>query len=199
MKRSWQYYAIGFVLNIIFWILLFMFILAIRYYDIGNIAFVQKDIDIPLVRIYGNGIILGILVGIPYTMMEIYLKHRGLYHFSLARIMFNRTLIQFIITAAMLTSISYINFYLDVQKNIIDPLQTGFDKYVFSATVQFLFAGAFLGNVVLSVFRTLQLKIGEEIFYELLTGKYRPAQEEEGFYVSGSQVLNHHCRKPGAH
>ena len=121
--------------------------------------------------------------GYPYTLMEIYLKHRGLYRYSLGRIMFNRTLIQFVITATVLTAIAYINFYLDVSRGNIDPMQTGFGNYIFSATVQFLFVGAFIGNIVLSIFRTLQLKIGEEIFYQLLVGKYRPAKEEDRAFM----------------
>ncbi|MGI9551094.1 MAG: adenylate/guanylate cyclase domain-containing protein [Aurantibacter sp.] len=183
MKSSWWSKLVIILLNITFWILLFMFILAVRYYDIGNIAFVQQDIDIPLVRIYGNGIVLGVLVGIPYTLMEFYLKNRGIYRYSLGRIMFNRTLIQFIITAAVLTGIAYTNYYMDISNGTIDPKKTGFGKYIFSATVQFLFVGAFLGNIVLGVFRTLQLKIGEEIFYELLVGKYRPAMEENRAFL----------------
>ncbi len=127
--------------------------LAIRYYDIGHIAFIQQDFEIPLVRIYGNGLILGILVGIPYSIMEAYLKNKGLYKYSLARIMINRTAIQFIITAAVLLGISYVNFFLDVEKGNIDGETTGFRQYVFSATVQFLFLGAFIGNLILGIFR----------------------------------------------
>lgn len=160
-----------------------MFILAVRYYDIGNIAFVQQDIEIPLVRIYGNALVLGILVGIPYSVMEIYLKNKGLYRYSLARIMINRTLIQFIITVVVLTAIAYANYVLDLRNGTVDPGTTKFSKYVFSATVQFLFLGAFLGNVMLGVFRTLQLKIGEEMFYKLLLGRYRPAQEENRAFL----------------
>ena len=183
MRSRWRSIALNAAFNVIFWILLFMFILAVRYYDIGNIAFVNQDIDIPLVRIYGNGIILGLLVGVPYTLMEIFLKHRGLYHHTLGRIIFNRTLIQFVITGGVLTTISYINFYIDAGRGNIDAVRTGFADYIFSATVQFLFIGAFIGNVVLSVFRTLQLKIGEEIFYQLLVGKYRPAREEDRAFM----------------
>lgn len=183
MKKSWVLFTLHFGFNILFWIILFTFILAVRYYDIGNIAFIQQEINIPLVRIYGNGLLLGIFVGIPYTLMEYVLKYKGIYSYSLGRIMLNRTVIQFIITALVLTIIAYINFYLDVIQGTINTDQTSFDAYIFSATVQFLFAGAFIGNIVLGVFRTLQLKIGEEIFYKLLVGKYRPAQEEHRAFM----------------
>ena len=183
MGKTWISIIIATLLNILFWVFLFMFILAVRYHDIGNIAFVQLDITIPSIRIWGNGMVLGVLVGIPYTLMEIYLKNSGLYRYSLGRIMFNRTVIQFLITALVLTSIAYANFYLDVRNGTIDSDEISFGKYIFSATVQFLFIGAFLGNIVLGVFRTLQLKIGEEIFYKLLIGKYRPAQEENRAFM----------------
>ena len=127
MKTTWPSIALNALFNIVFWILLFMFILAVRYYDIGNIAFVQQDIHIPLVRIYGNG--------------------------------------------------------------TVDPGKTHFGKYIFSATVQFLFVGAFLGNVVFGVFTTLQPEIGEQIFYKLLVDRYRPAQEENrAFFVFDKQL-----------
>ncbi len=160
-----------------------MLVLAIRYYDIGNIAFVQMDIHIPAIRIYGNGIILGILIGLPYSLMEVFLKHRGLYRNSLLRIMTSRLAIQFLITATFLTIIAYVNYYLDVQNGEIDGATVGFDRYIFSATVMFLFTGAFIGNIILSVFRTLQQKIGEDVFYELLLGKYSPAKEEERAFM----------------
>lgn len=159
-----------------------MLILAIRYYDIGNIAFVQMDIDIPAIRIYGNGIVLGVLIGLPYTFMEVFLKHRGLYRNSLLRIMTSRLLIQFLITATFLTIIAYVNYYLDIKNGEIDGT-VGFDRYIFSATVMFLFIGAFIGNIILSVFRTLQQKIGEDVFYQLLLGKYSPAKEEERAFM----------------
>ena len=182
MRKRTKTFLVNASFNVIFWIGLFMLVLAIRYYDIGNIAFVQMDIHIPPIRIYGNGIILGILIGLPYSLMEVFLKNRGLYKNSLLRIMTSRLAIQFLITATFLTIIAYVNYYLDVRNGAIDE-GIGFDRYIFSATVMFLFIGAFIGNVILSVFRTLQQKIGEDVFYQLLLGKYSPAKEEERAFM----------------
>jgi len=156
--------------------------MACRYYDIGKIAFVNLDIHIPAIRIYANGIAQGILIGIPYTLMDFYLKKSRIYHYSLIRIIVHRTLIQFFIAASMLTLLAYINFYLDKLNNTIDPA-TGFNVYIFSATVQLLMIGALMGNIVLSTFRTLQMKVGEHVFWHLLIGKFRPAQEEEKAFL----------------
>ncbi|HZJ21487.1 MAG TPA: hypothetical protein VFD35_14195 [Pricia sp.] len=38
-------------------------------------------------------------------------------------------------------------------------------------------------GALIGVFRTLQLKIGEQIFYKLLVGRYRPAQEENRAFM----------------
>ncbi len=184
MKLNWRSNTLGFIFNIIFWIFLFVFILAIRYYELGNIAFINKtDIDIPLIRIFGNGSVLGVLVGIPYTLLEIYLKNKGLYKSSLGLIMVKRTLLQFIITALVLLLGAFVNYYVDVRDPNIETDHLVFTDYIFSVTVMFLFIGGFLGNVILSVFRTLHLKIGEDIFFELLGGKYKPAVEEERTFL----------------
>ncbi len=75
MKINWKSNTIGFLFNIVFWVFLFVFVLAIRYFKLDNIAFLNlKDIEIPLIRIFGNGSVLGILVAIPYTLSEIYLS-----------------------------------------------------------------------------------------------------------------------------
>jgi len=183
MKSSTKTLLWHMAFNVLFWVTLFTFILAVRYYDIGNIAFVQMDIDIPLVRIWGNGIVGGFLVGIPFTFLEQYMKRRGLYEFSLARIMFNRTLVQSAQTALVMLLISIVNYKLDIKNGEIDPEVTGFRQYIFSPTILFLFLGAIFGNIILSIYRTLQLKTGEETFYELLTGKYRPSQEENRAFL----------------
>lgn len=122
-------------------------------------------------------------MGIPYTLMEAYLKFKGLYHHSLGRIMFNRTIYQFLLTGAVLTIIAYVNYLIDIDKGNIDPIETGFNRYVFSATVMFLFTGGAVGNVIMSIFRTLQLKIGEYIFFQLLFGNYRPAKEDNRAFM----------------
>src|SRR5680860_1119679 len=86
-----------------------------------------------------------------------------------------------IMTLATLHSFSKTSSFLLVRiygNGTVDPGKTHFGKYIFSATVQFLFVGAFLGNVVFGVFTTLQPEIGEQIFYKLLVDRYRPAQEE---------------------
>jgi adenylate cyclase len=183
MNKPTKALFLNLAFNVFFWVVLFTFILAVRYYDIGNIAFVQKDIDIPLVRIWGNGIIGGFLVGIPFTFLEQFMKQRGLYEFSLARIMFNRTLVQSVMTGLVMLLISIVNFRLDIKNEVIDPEITRFTKYIFSPTIQFLFIGAVFGNIILSIFRTLQLKTGEETFYQLLFGKYSPSQEENRAFL----------------
>ena len=164
------------VFNLVFWILLFTFILAVRWYDIGNSIYVNQDIDIPNSRIYGNGLLLGFLVGIPYILMDIYLKQKGLYRYSLSRIIVYKTLVQFIISAIVITFVTYINVHDTISKEDLTLIL--FLEYLFGGTVLFVFMGAFFGNIILSILRTLQLKIGEEIFFKLLIGAYRPAQEE---------------------
>ena len=120
---------------------------------------------------------IGLLVAIPYTLAEAYLKDKGLYHNSLGRIILNRTLYLFIISSLVLLVVAYLNYQLDLVSNNIDISEIGFGDYVFSATVGFMFAGALFGNIILTLFRTLQSKIGDEELNVILAGKYRPPLE----------------------
>jgi len=169
--------------NILFWTLLFIFVFAIRYYDGGESGFHQLKFKIDPFRIYGNGIVLGITVGVFYSLMEIYLKAKGIYRFSLARIIINRTLIQSFVTITVLSILAYINYRLDAKKELTESGWIGFQNYLFSATLFFLYIAGFIGNIILSVYRTLQMKIGEENFINLLVGKYNPSREENRAFL----------------
>lgn len=176
-------FSLGRVLfNLLFWTALFTFILGVRYYDIGNIAFINLPVRIPTSRIFINGVTLGLSVGIFYTLVEHRLESLRLYDNSLGRIILLRTLYLFIVCGLTLAAVSYLNFYLDVARGNVDPAKVGYSRYLFSATVQFLFLGALIGNFALSVFHTLREKIGYTDFGNLLIGRYRkPVEEERAF------------------
>jgi adenylate cyclase len=169
--------------NLLFWILLFTFVFAVRYTDGGETGFHQLRFKIDPIRIYGNGLLLGITVGIFYSIMEIYLKAKGIYRFSLVRIIINRILIQSFVTIAILAIIAYLNFVLDSKKDLTISGWIGLKNYLFGATLLFLYIAGFIGNIILSVYRTLQMKIGEENFFNLLVGKYKPSQEENRAFL----------------
>lgn len=169
--------------NLIFWFLLFTFILAIRYTSSGDYGFHQLVMEIDPIRIYGNGAVLGLSIGLFYSLMEFFLKNKGLYRSSLANIIIRRTLIQFLGTAIVLICIAYINFNMDLKNGLINSNKIGYQNYLFGATAGFLFIGAFLGNLILTIYRTLQMKIGEEIFYDLLIGKYNPPSEQNRAFL----------------
>lgn len=168
--------------NLLYWTALFTFVLAVRYYDIGSIAFINLPVQIPVSRIFINGMTLGLCVGTFYTLVEHRLESLRLYDNSLSVIILLRTLYLFIVCGIALAAVAYANYYIDVAKGNIDAAKVGYLRYLFSATVQFLFLGALIGNFVLSVFHTLRAKIGYTDFGNLLVGRYRkPAEEERAF------------------
>lgn len=168
--------------NLLFWTALFTFVLGVRYYDIGNIAFIDLPVQIPTYRIFVNGITLGLCVGIFYSIVEFRLESLRFYDNSLSTVILLRTLYLFVVCGLALAAVSYANFYLDAAKGNIDPAKVGYSRYLFSATVQFLFLGALIGNFALSVFHTLRAKIGYADFGNLLVGRYRkPLEEERAF------------------
>jgi len=168
--------------NLLFWSALFTFVLGVRYYDIGNIAFIDLPVQIPVYRIFLNGITLGLCVGIIYTVVELRLESLRFYDNSLSRIILLRTLYLFVVCGLTLAAVSYANYYVDAAKGNIDPDKVGYSRYLFSATVQFLMLGALIGNFALSVFHTLRAKIGYVDFANLLVGRYRrPVEEERAF------------------
>ena len=168
--------------NLVFWTALFTFVLGVRYYDIGNIAFINLPVQIPTQRIFLNGVTLGLCVGTFYSIVEHRLESLRLYDNSLSTIILLRTLYLFIVCGLTLAAVAYVNYYLDVVRGNVDAAKVGYARYLFSATVQFLFAGALIGNFALSVFHTLRTKIGNADFGNLLVGRYRkPAEEERAF------------------
>jgi adenylate cyclase len=168
--------------NLLFWSALFTFILGVRYYDIGNIAFVNLNVEIPVSRIFVNGLLLGLCVGVFYTLVEYRLESLRLFDNSLSRVILLRTLYLFVVCGLTLAAVSYLNYYVDVARGNVDSGKVGYSRYLFSATVQFLFLGALIGNFALSVFHTLRMKIGSPDFGNLLVGRYRkPVDEVRAF------------------
>jgi adenylate cyclase len=168
--------------NLFFWTALFTYVLAVRYYDIGSIAFINLPVQIPVSRILANGLTLGLCVGTFYTIVEHRLESLRLYDNSLSTIILLRTLYLFIVCGIALAAVAYANFRIDAARGNVDESKVGYFRYLFSATVQFLFLGALIGNFALSVFHTLRAKIGFADFGNLLIGRYRkPAEEERTF------------------
>ena len=168
--------------NLVFWCLLFIFILAIRYYDIGNIAFINLPVHIPTSRIIVNGLILGFSIGFFYTLVEGWLESQQIYNHSLGMIILLRTSCLFVVSGLVLSVVAFLNYLMDVRQDNINELVTNPLNYIFSATVRFLLTGALIGNFVLSIFHTLRSKIGAQEFNNLLTGKYRqPKVENRAF------------------
>lgn len=168
--------------NLGFWCALFTFILGVRYYDIGNIAFINLPVQIPTARIFINGITVGLCVGFFYSIVEYRLESLRLYDNSLARIILLRTLYLFLVCGLTLAGVAYLNYIIDVARGNVVSSEVGYSRYLFSATVQFLFLGALIGNFALSVFHTLRAKIGYVDFGNLLIGRYRkPVDEERAF------------------
>ena len=83
--------------NLLYWTALFTFVLAVRYYDIGSIAFINLPVHIPVSRIFINGAILGVCVGSLYTVVEHRLESLRLYDNSLSTIILLRTFYLFVV------------------------------------------------------------------------------------------------------
>ena len=185
--------------NLLFWSALFTFILGVRYYDIGNIAFINLPVQIPTQRIFLNGITLGLCVGVFYTLVEHRLESLRLYDNSLGGVILLRTLYLFVVCGLTLAAVSYLNYYLDVAKGNVDAGKVGYSRYLFSATVQFLFLGAFIGNFALSVFHTLRTKIvirvsfspdGKPVDFELIESDGPTQTAIDKLYETARRAVN---------
>ncbi len=160
------------IFNLVFWIGAFTYILAVRYYEIGSIAFLNLPIEIRPYKIYLNGLILGAPVGFFYSLVESRLDSIRLYDNSFLKIILLRTLYLFLVCGATMAFVAWLNFLLDVRNQTIDPAEVSALNYIFSDTVRLLLLGALIGNLFLSVFHTLRSKIGYQDFNNLLLGKY---------------------------
>lgn len=172
-----------FVFNLIFWICVFTFILGVRYYDIGNIAFLNIPVEIPTYRIFFNGFVGGTVVAFFYTLVEWRLDSIQLYDRSFFLVILLRTLYLFLVCIIAMASLAYLNYLFDVYNETINPEVVFPIKYILSSTVRFLFLGALIGNFLLAVFHTLRSKIGRQEFNNLLMGKYREPREEHRAFM----------------
>src|SRR6185436_11432028 len=104
------------LVNLLFWTALFTFVLAVRYYDIGSIAFINLPVEIPVSRILVNGLTLGLCGGTFYTVVEHRLESMRLYDNSLGSIIMLRTLYLFIVCGLALAAVAYENFHVDAAR-----------------------------------------------------------------------------------
>ncbi len=169
----------AFLFNWAFWFALYGLVLMSRFYKVGGGALIDVEVNIPTGRILSNTVVIALLISIPYTAMDSFLKRRGIYKHSLLEIIINRSLIQIGISLVALTLLAAGNWYYDLPSGRGNSLV----DYWFSPAMSILFITALFGNIVLSVYRTLQMKIGEEIFTDLLTGRFSPAREEDRAFL----------------
>lgn len=171
------------IFNIVFWTIAFTLVFAVRYSTGDEFGFQKLAETIELSRIFGNGFFMGFFVGVAYTIMESYLKYQGVFKHSLLRVIVNRGIRQFIIASAVIFVLAWINYNKDIEIGLLNPEEVGLFDYMRGTTLVFLYLTAFFGNIILSVFRALQMKIGEDTFFDLLRGKYMKPQEADRAFL----------------
>ncbi len=180
MSRSLK--AFGF--NFLFWSIFFTFLLSLRFHAAQTPTGISVlPIEFPLWRVFGNALLLGFLLSVPYTLMESYLRKRDIYRGSLLRIIAVRSGIQVLLAIGVFVIVAFANFTYDDIFQDLGEEQLSLRNYMFGVMMRFFVVAALLGNVVLSVYRTLQMKIGEEIFHDLLFGRFNPAKEQERAFL----------------
>ncbi len=180
MSRSLK--AFGF--NFLFWSIFFVFLLALRFHSATTPsgAYVLP-IEFPAWRVFGNGLLLGFLLSVPYTIMEGVLRKRDIYRGSLLRVIAVRSGIQLVLALFVFLIVGFANYAYDQWLGHLTEQEITIKTYLIGVMMRFFVLAALLGNIILSVYRTLQMKIGEEIFHDLLFGRFNPAKEEERAFL----------------
>ncbi|MEM9327427.1 MAG: hypothetical protein AAGA85_17300 [Bacteroidota bacterium] len=174
--------AFGF--NFLFWSIIFVFLLSIRFnWEGAGPGVFELPIEFPMWRVYGNGLLMGFLLSVPYTVMEHVLRRMDIYRGSLLRIIGIRSSLQFVIALVVFLTVGLTNYLYDVWTDNLPDVDPSVRRYVLGMLMRYFMLAALLGNVILSVYRTLQMKIGEEIFHDLLFGRFNPAREEDRAFL----------------
>ncbi|MEK6155119.1 adenylate/guanylate cyclase domain-containing protein [Flavobacteriaceae bacterium 3-367] len=164
---------------IVYWSLAFTFFIFIRYYALDTEAGIVVDatMDVPFTQWMGFGVLLGVLIGFFYGLIEFLFDKFLLKRLNLGLSILLRTQIYLIL---LIVSMSLMSFVVEEEMDLDLPNERGWwrTSKVFWITVVYFV----VSSLVFSFLKIAKERFGRESFLKLLIGKYRkPAEEERVF------------------
>ncbi|WP_299116477.1 adenylate/guanylate cyclase domain-containing protein [uncultured Winogradskyella sp.] len=164
-----------FVISIIYWLIAFTFFIVIRYNGlIEELAiYTDEDLGLPISAFYKYGIILGLLLGTFYAVIEFLFDEFFSKKLILGISVIIKSLIYLILIIIVL---SLLSFRIEEQIDIDLPNERGWwrtDPFFWNTVIYFITA-----SIVFSLIRIANDKFGRGMFLNILLGKYRKPREE---------------------
>lgn len=163
------------VSSLAFWLLAFVFFIALRYNGlIEEIAiYTDEDLGLPIYDFYRYGIILGLTLGICYAVIEYLFEVFLSKKLSIGVNLIIKSIIYLILIVVVL---SLMSFKIEEQIDIDLPNEKGWwrtDPFFWNTVIYFVTA-----SIVFSLIKIANDKFGRGLFFNILIGKYRKPREE---------------------
>ena len=161
--------------SIIYWLLAFILFIAIRYNGLLQelAIYTEEDLGLPIIAFYEYGIILGVILGVFYAIIEFLFDEFLSKRLILGVSVIMKSLIYLILIIIVLSLLSFrIEEYIDIDL----PNERGWwrtDPFFWNTVIYFVVA-----SIVFSLIRIANDKFGRGMFLNILLGKYRNPREE---------------------
>lgn len=162
--------------SLLYWLLAFVFFIAIRYNGLVEelAIYTDEELGLPIYAFYIYGIILGLILGIFYAIIEYLFDEFLSKRLSLGVSLIGKSFIYFILIIIVLSLMSLrIEEHIDIDL----PNEKGWwrkDPFFWITVIYFVAA-----SIVFSLIRIANDKFGRGMFLNILLGKYRKPREEE--------------------
>ena len=162
--------------SILFWLLAFALFITIRYNGLIEevTIYIDEGLDLPIFEIYIYALILGIVLGVLYAIIEFLFDDFLSKKLILGVSIIAKSLIYLCLIIILL---SLLSFKFEEQIDIDLPNEIGWWRtapFFWNTVLYFVVA-----SIVFSLIRIVNDKFGRGMFLNILLGKYRQPQEEE--------------------
>ena len=163
--------------TVIFWIIAFCIFICIRYFAIGaEEGIIVTDYHIS--DILAFGILLGLLVGTLFAIVEFLFDKFLSKNLSLALVLFEKFVIYLI---GIILSLNYVFPLAEYELNINLTTQDGWWK---TSRIFWIIISYFLiCSIIFSFIKIANEKFGRGVFFNFLIGKYRKPREEKRIFM----------------
>jgi len=162
--------------SLVFWVLAFTLFIAIRYNGLVEelAIYTDEDLGLPTISFYEYAVILGIILGVCYAIIEFLFNEYLSKKLILGLSVVVKSLIYLVLIIIVL---SLLSFKIEEQIDIDLPNERGWwhtDPFFWNTVVYFVAT-----SLVFSLIRIASDKFGRGMFLNILLGKYRKPREEE--------------------
>lgn len=164
------------VVSITFWVLAFLVLFLLRYNGLEEelAIYVDEPLDLPITDFYYFAIMIGLIIGSIYAIIEYLFDTFLSKHFSIATVLLIKSIFYFVL---IVFTLSLVSTLAEEAMDIDIPNDRGWwhkDPVFWTVVLYFIIA-----SLIFSVLKIAKEKFGRGIFFKMLLGTYRKPKEEE--------------------